>query len=80
VLQLPVTQDLGEGKAIGIFRSSSRIGQALGPMVFGAVMARGNINDGIAFFGLMYLMTAILFLLMNLRKSKIPVLGEVGGV
>jgi predicted MFS family arabinose efflux permease len=80
VLQLPVTQDLGEGKAIGIFRSSSRIGQALGPMVFGAVMARGNINDGIAFFGLMYLMTAILFLLMNLRRSKTPVLGEVGGV
>jgi predicted MFS family arabinose efflux permease len=80
VLQLPVTHALGEGKAIGIFRSSSRIGQALGPMVFGAVMARGSINDGIALFGLMYLMTAVLFMFMNLRTSKPAVLGEVGGV
>jgi predicted MFS family arabinose efflux permease len=80
VLQLPVTRDLGEGTAIGIFRSSSRIGQALGPMVFGAVMARGNINDGITFFGFMYLMTAILFMLMNLRTARTGVLGEVRGV
>lgn len=80
VLQLPVTRHLGEGKAIGIFRSSSRIGQALGPMVFGAVMAGGNIQHGIAFFGLMYLMTAFLFLLMNQRTARTAVLGEVGGV
>lgn len=80
VLQLPVTRELGEGKAIGIFRSSSRIGQALGPMVFSAVMSRGNINDGIAFFGLMYLLTAFLFLLMNTRKPRASVLGEIGGI
>ena len=80
VLQLPVTRHLGEGKAIGIFRSSSRIGQALGPMVFGAVMAGGNIQHGIAFFGLMYLMTAFLFLLMNQRAARTAVLGEIGGV
>jgi predicted MFS family arabinose efflux permease len=80
VLQLQVTRDLGEAKAIGIFRSSSRIGQALGPMIFSAVMARGNINHGIAFFGLMYLLTAFLFLLMNQRKSEAIILAEIGGI
>jgi hypothetical protein len=49
-------------------------------MVFGAVVAGGDVNRGIAFFGLMYLMTAFLFLLMNQKNSMTPVLGEVGGV
>lgn len=80
VLQLPVTRELGEGKAIGIFRSSSRIGQALGPMVFSAAMSMGDMNHGIAFFGVMYLLTAFLSLLMNTRKPKASVLGEIGGV
>jgi predicted MFS family arabinose efflux permease len=79
VLQLPVTQALGEGKAIGIFRSSSRIGQALGPMVFSAVMAGGDTGKGIIFFGLMYLLTAFLFLLMNQKRSRASVLQEAGG-
>jgi predicted MFS family arabinose efflux permease len=69
-LSLKVTQELGQGKAIGIFRSSSRIGQALGPITFSALMASGNVNERIASFGVFYLLTAFLFLLVTQRDQQ----------
>jgi predicted MFS family arabinose efflux permease len=69
-LKLKVTQDLGEGKAIGIFRSSSRIGQMLGPVIFSSLFAATNINKGITFFGLFYLLTAIIFILLTQKDHK----------
>jgi predicted MFS family arabinose efflux permease len=77
ILQLRVSQELGVGKAMGIFRSSSRIGQALGPLVFGALMVRSDINSSVISFGLIYLMTALLFLLLTLRDQESPVLEYV---
>jgi MFS family permease len=74
ILQLQVSQELGLGKAMGIFRSSSRIGQALGPLVFGALMVKSDINSSVISFGLIYLMTALLFLLLTLRDQESPVL------
>lgn len=74
ILQLQVSQELGLGKAMGIFRSSSRIGQALGPLVFGALMVKSDINSSVILFGLIYLMTALLFLLLTLRDQESPVL------
>jgi predicted MFS family arabinose efflux permease len=64
-LKLKVTKKLGEGKAIGIFRSTSRIGQMLGPIVFSWMFAATNVNQGIMFFGIAYMLTAFVFILLT---------------
>ncbi len=68
-LKLKVTQELGEGKAIGLFRSTSRIGQMLGPVIFATLFAATNIEQGITYFGLCYLFTAFIFILLTQRDS-----------
>jgi predicted MFS family arabinose efflux permease len=69
-LKLKVTQELGQGKAIGLFGSTSRIGQMLGPVIFATLFAATNINKGITLFGVFYLLTALIFILFTQRDSK----------
>ena len=64
-LTLDVTQQLGQGRAIGIFRASSRIGQMVGPILFGWLIATTDINQGLTYFGIAYLATAVLFALLT---------------
>nr|WP_320136149.1 MFS transporter [uncultured Amphritea sp.] len=76
VLNQPVTSAYGEGKSMGIFRSSSRIGQMLGPVLFAAIIAMTDIEFGVVLFGVAYLVTAILFALLTwkpLLKGAVPV-------
>ena len=61
VLKQSVTQGFGEGKAMGIFRSSSRIGQMLGPVIFAVIVATADIDAAVVWFGIAYLVTAALF-------------------
>ena len=68
-LTLDVTKQLGQGRAIGIFRASSRIGQMLGPMLFGTLIVATDINVGVGYFGIAYLITAALFVLMTRKRS-----------
>ena len=69
-LKLEVTKNLGEGKAIGIFRSSSRLGQMLGPVIFSWVIAASNINDSITYLGIIYMIMAFLFLAIT-QKDRV---------
>lgn len=69
-LTLDVTKQLGQGRAIGIFRASSRIGQMLGPILFGWLMVATDINQGLTYFGIAYLATAVLFLLLTVERGK----------
>jgi predicted MFS family arabinose efflux permease len=69
-LKLRVTQRLGAGKAIGIFRSTSRVGQMLGPIIFAWLFAATNTNMGITYFGIAYLLTAFIFILLTQRDSS----------
>ena len=69
-LELKVTQQLGEGKAIGIFRSTSRIGQMLGPIVFSSVILTMNTRTGLTFLGIAYLLSALLFFLMTQKGYR----------
>lgn len=55
VLELKESRALGEGTALGIFRSISRIGQVVGPMIFGWVMLSGDLTDIINYFGYAYI-------------------------
>jgi predicted MFS family arabinose efflux permease len=72
-LELKVTQQLGEGKAIGIFRSTSRIGQMLGPIVFSSVIVAMNTHAGLTFLGVAYLLTALLFFLITQKDDRTAV-------
>jgi MFS family permease len=67
-LTLDVTKQLGAGRAIGIFRASSRIGQMLGPILFGWLIIATDTNQSVTYFGLGYLATAILFALATSAK------------
>lgn len=69
-LTLEVTKQLGQGRAIGIFRASSRIGQMLGPILFGWLMVSTDINKGLVYFGIAYLLTAVLFLLLTYERKS----------
>ena len=68
-LELKVTKELGEGKAIGIFRSTSRVGQMLGPIVFSSIIAVAGMEQGITYLGLAYFITAFLFLTISYRDK-----------
>ncbi len=65
VLKQPVTTEYGEGKAMGIFRSSSRVGQMLGPVLFASIITLADIESGVMLFGIAYLITALLFALLT---------------
>ncbi|WP_246841175.1 MFS transporter [Hahella sp. CCB-MM4] len=69
VLQLDVSKQYGEGKALGIFRASSRIGQMLGPIVFSTVASLTDMRIGVATLGAIYLITVILFQILAARES-----------
>ena len=60
LLSLPVTARLGEGKALGLFRSTGRFGQMLGPLVFGW-LALGENPIGFAPLGYGYAAMALGF-------------------
>ncbi len=71
VLSLDVTQSLGEGKALGIFLATSRVGQMLGPVVFAWLMLVSDIEAGVTWFGVIYLVMAALFLVMTASFSPL---------
>lgn len=70
LLRLKVTYAFGEGKAIGIFRAISRLGQALGPIIFSGLFLSENIRMSITNLGLIYLITALLFFLFTLKDKN----------
>ncbi len=81
VLQQQVTVQLGDGKAMGIFRSSSRIGQMLGPLVFAGVILLDDIEAAVTWLGIGYLLVVVLFLLLAGRdQAALPQTLEKGVV
>jgi len=70
LLGLKVTHILGAGKAIGIFRGTSRIGQSLGPIIFSGFFLSENIKMSITKLGFFYLLTAVLFLVFTQKDAS----------
>ncbi len=54
VLELKESRVLGEGTALGIFRSISRIGQVVGPLIFGWVLLSGDLTEVVNYLGYSY--------------------------
>jgi len=73
-LRLKITQKLGGGKAMSVLSTVDRMGQVLGPMVFGWLLVTVQINKGITYLGLAYLFVIILFLLsaQGLKREPVP--------
>jgi len=69
ILELEESQILGEGKAIGIFRSISRIGQVVGPIIFGWILLAGNLTEVINYFGYSYIFAIIILAIFMLKPS-----------
>ena len=61
VLQTEVARRLGPGKSLGVFRATSRVGQMLGPIIFGAMIATSGMEGAAVQFGVAYLVFALLF-------------------
>jgi predicted MFS family arabinose efflux permease len=67
LLKLDITQQLGEGKAMGIFRSTSRIGQMLGPVIFAWLFLFEDVRMGVTYLGLAYIIVALIFIWLTRR-------------
>jgi predicted MFS family arabinose efflux permease len=61
-LKLKITRELGTGKAFGIFNAASRIGQVVGPFLFGWMLLTVGGTNVIVWFGIFYLVVTLLFL------------------
>ncbi len=72
-LRLKATKRFGDGKAVAIVRASSRVGQMLGPMVFSGLVIAENTERAMTFFGLGYLVLAVLFMTLSRREKPAEV-------
>ena len=63
-LKLKVTRELGPGKAIGLFNAASRIGQVIGPFLFGWMLLTVGGTQMMVWFGILYLSVTLFFLLV----------------
>ena len=70
-LELNITKELGEGKAMGVFNSSERVGQVIGPILFGWILIAIGVREGITYFGIAYFLATLLFLLFAQSETKI---------
>ncbi len=70
LLKLDITQQLGEGKAMGIFRSSSRIGQMLGPVIFAWLFLFEDVRFGVTYLGLAYIVVALIFIWLTRADAE----------
>ncbi|RRC99782.1 MFS transporter [Amphritea balenae] len=70
VLKQDVTHQFGEGKSMGVFRSSSRIGQMLGPIIFAVIITATDIESAVVVFGSLYLVAALIFTVMTRTDIK----------
>jgi predicted MFS family arabinose efflux permease len=69
VLKLNITQAIGTGKAMGVFSSAARIGQVVGPMLFGWMLVSAGIYKGLLVVGLVYLVVSGFLLVIKEQQS-----------
>ncbi len=68
LLTLPATKAFGEGKALGFFSMTKKLGQMLGPVVFAWSAGLGQ-AAGIGWIGVAYFGAVLVFLWLSRRKA-----------
>ncbi|MBN2126182.1 MAG: MFS transporter [Deltaproteobacteria bacterium] len=63
-VDVQAARKIGVGRAMGIYRFLQRMGQVLGPIVLGGMIAAMGVEQGMAVTGAAYIIFTILFLLM----------------
>ncbi|MBX9703062.1 MAG: MFS transporter [Silvanigrellaceae bacterium] len=71
--QVESAQSLGPGNALSIYRSFERIGQVLGPIVIGAVIAALQFEKGMLIVGSTYFFLSLLFYVFSSSTKNIIV-------
>ncbi len=74
-LKLGIIQRVGVGKAMSVQRAADKLGQMLGPLVLGAIIATVGIGNGVAMVGLLFFLTTFLFLFVA-RERQAPESGK----
>jgi predicted MFS family arabinose efflux permease/uncharacterized membrane protein affecting hemolysin expression len=64
-LKLDVIQRVGVGKAMSVQRAADKLGQMLGPIVLGAMMAAVGISKSVAIVGAIFFLATVLFMLIS---------------
>jgi len=70
-LNLKITKTLGEGVAMGIFNLAEKLGQVIGPLIFGLFFITISVNNTMAAFGIIYIIITILFMVTAQSDKKI---------
>lgn len=66
-LKLDAVKAFGEGKALGLFSNIEKVGQTIGPILFGSIIAFGTAK-GVGIIGLAFIVLIVVFALIN----KVP--------
>ncbi len=74
-LKLGIIQRVGVGKAMSVQRAADKLGQMLGPLVLGGIIASVGIGNGVAIVGLLFFLTTFLFLFVA-RERPAPESGK----
>lgn len=69
-LKLSVIQKVGVGKAMSVQRAADKLGQMLGPLVLGAMIASVGIGNGVAIVGLIFFIATLIFLLITSEDAS----------
>lgn len=64
-LKLDVIKHVGVGKAMSVQRAADKLGQMLGPIVLGAMMAALGIGKSVAIVGAIFFLATLLFILIS---------------
>jgi len=70
-LNLKITKTLGEGVAMGIFNLAEKVGQVVGPLIFGLFFITTSVNNTMAIFGIVYIIITLLFMVTAQSDKKI---------
>lgn len=60
-INLPISRQVGAGRTMGMIFFIARLGQMAGPVLFGILLAAGDVMDAILIVGLAYLILTLLF-------------------
>ena len=64
-INLPVSQEIGEGRAMGTIFFVARLGQVAGPLIFGLLLATGDLHQAIFAVGAVYLFLTLFFAILT---------------
>ncbi len=69
-LQQKIAVEIGGGQAMSLYRTIDRIGWVLGPLILSGIVASGNIENGLAMVGGIYLVLTLLFILVSKKEPE----------